>query len=478
MQGDLKKIHEASMEILEDVGVRIHHPKVLDLLQSKGIKVQGDTAFFKHDQIMKWVSKAPASFKLYARNPNYDMAIGGDRIEYVSSNSGFPWIAGVDGTKRKALFKDYLTFLKLVHQTPYFNINGGVMVTPSDLPNNGMFLIMLYSALIHSDKCLFGGFGGAEETKAVMEMLDIVFGGKKELNQKPRILTIISPLSPLQFDKTMLDTLLIYAEYGQPMIFAPAVMAGTTGPVTLAGTIAISNAESLVGIAIAQMVREGTPVIYGSASSAVDMRTASFAIGSPESALCVAYCARLAKAYGLPCRGGGTITDAKSVSVQAGYEGMMVMLIAAQERINFILHSAGGIDTYGAMSFEKYIVDLEIIGMVDRFIKGVKTDPEYLALNVIKQVGPGGEFLTNKHTMEYFRDEIWNPEISIRGALKDESPNDRLLANINIKKQEMLASYQQPELSPDIRANLEKYLIDVLGRDAWNEIYSSSFKSG
>ncbi len=461
MQDDLRTIHQASMEILEEVGVKFHHPEVLDLLQSNGIRVVGETAYFKPDQVMNWISKAPSHFKIYARNPKYDMEIGGDQVEYVSCNSGFPWIADFEGTRRKAVLQDYFTFVKLVHQTPFFNINGGVMVTPSDLQYSPIYPIMLMIALTHSDKCMFGGLGSAKESEMIMDILQIVFGRNEDLINKPRIVTIISPLSPLQFDETMLDTLLIYAKYGQPMIIAPAVMAGTTGPITLAGSIALSNAESLAGIVVSQMVREGTPVIYGSASAASDMRTASFSIGSPESAIFAAYGARLAKSYGLPCRGGGTLNDAKSVSVQAGYESMMVMLTAVQEKINFILHSAGGLDSYGAMSFEKYIVDLEILGMINRFVQGVKTEPKDLALDVIKQVGPGGEFLTHPNTMENCRTELWIPDISLRGPIVDKDPDECLKENINNKMSKMLANYDLPQLPAEIKSKLRQYLIDI-----------------
>jgi len=456
----LEQIHRTSMDILEQTGVKFHQRKVLDLLISKGVKVIGETAYFTQDQVMDWVSKAPASFNIYARNPKYDMNIGGDHIEYVSCNSGFPWIADFEGAKRKAVLNDYIAFLKLVQQTSYFKMNGGVMVTPADLPSQNMYPIMLYYTLLHSDKCLFGGMGGADETQAVMDMLQIVFGNKEALINKPRIVTIISPLSPLQFDEKMLDTLMIYGEYGQPMIIAPAVMAGTTGPVTLAGTIALSNAETLAGIITAQMVRPGTPVLYGSASATADMKSAGFAIGSPESALCAMYCARMAKYYHLPCRGGGTLNDAKSVSVQAGYEGMMVLLVAAQEKINFILHSAGAIDSYGSMSYEKYIVDLEIIGMVERLVRGINTDPKHFAIDVIHEIGPGGEYLTHDHTMEFCRKEPWLSEISLRGASKDKNPNEALLDNINGKKMNMLENFRMPDIDPELINKLREYLIN------------------
>jgi len=191
------------------------------------------------------------------------------------------------------------------------------------------------------------------------------------------------------------------------------------------------------------------------------MKSAGFAIGSPESALCAMYCARMAKYYGVPCRGGGTLNDAKSVSIQAGYEGMMVLLTAAQEGMNFMLHSAGAIDSYGSMSFEKYIVDLEIIGMVQRLIRGVNTDPEHLAVDVIHQIGPGGEYLTHEHTMAFCRQEPWLAEISLRGAAQDMKPDEALLANIKRKMAAMLDSYAMPEIQPQIVARLQAYLANL-----------------
>lgn len=458
MQDDISRIHQASMKILETTGISFHHPAVVDLLKHHGIRVTGKTAFFKETEVMGWVQKAPSQFNLYARNPEYNMLIGKDEVEYVSCNSGFPWIADFEGVRRKALLKDYVVFVKLVHQTSLFKINGGVMVTPADIPYDPFYPVMLYVALTHSDKCLFGGIGGEREPEMVMDMLKIVFGNQEELIEKPRIATIVSPLSPLQFDKTMLDMQFVYTAYGQPVIIAPAVMAGSTGPVTLAGTIALANAETLAGIALSQMMREGTPVIYGSASSGTDMRAASFAIGSPESALCAAFCGRLAKFYDLPCRGGGTLNDAKSVSVQAGYESMMVMFVAAQERINFILHCAGALDSYGSMSFEKYITDLEILSMVDYYLQGLKTDQQSLALEVINQVGPGGEFLTHQSTGELCRSALWSPEISLRGAATSKHPDEALKEKIAKKKQRMLNSYSQPSLSSRISLDLGRYL--------------------
>ncbi len=461
MKENLNNIHEGTMKILEEVGIKFIHEEILEILRHNNIKVLDNIAYFKRDQIMKWVGKAPGTFKIYARNSKHDMLIGGDHTEFLSCNSGFPFIADFDGNLRAAKYDDYITFLKLVQQTPHFNINGGVMVTPCDIDQDNLYQIMLNATLNHSDKCIFGGMGGQREAEMTMDMLNIVFGGKEELLAKPRIVAIISSASPLMFDKTMLETMLVYVRSGQPVIIAPAVMAGTTGPVSIGGAIAISNAESLAGIAVVQMIREGAPVIYGSATSVADMKNGSFCIGAPESALAVTYCAGLAKHYGVPCRGGGTLTDAKSVSIQAGYEGMMVLLTAAQEKMNFILHSAGGLGSYESMCFEKYIADVEMVGMVKRVVEGVSTDENAIPLEVIKTVGIGGEFLTHEHTVTNFRKHTFIPDVSVRGAIqKGETPNGKLLTNINKKKEKMLKKYKKPELPRDIQSKLMEYLKD------------------
>jgi len=454
---ELEILHEASLRVLKETGIRFYHRGILRILQHKGVKVIGQTAFFSSEQIMEWIKKAPASFAVYARNPQHDILIGGEHREFAPGY-GAPVIIDEKGMRRPAMFYDYLNFLKLVQQCPLFNINGGILVQPADLPAGQSFPTMLFAALTHSDKTLMAGAGGEKETKTVLDMLDIVFG-KDSLVSRPRIMAILNSTSPLQFDKDTLDTLLLFAQYGQPVIITPAAMAGTTGPITVAGTIVQSNAEILAGIVAAQMVREGTPVVYGMQSTTADMKTGGIADGSPERALCVAYGARLAKAYGIPCRGGGTENDAKSLSVQSGYESMMDILVACQEKMNLIIHSAGILDSHGAMSFEKFIVDIEILGMVRRFLQGINTDEGSLAVDIIKSVGPGGEFLTNEHTLRYCRKEHYLPFVSSRGPLPTGTNADQeILHNINKKKEEMLAQYSQPDLPRETLMQLSRHL--------------------
>lgn len=453
----LEKFHEVSLQILETTGVKFFHPEILRIVQKKGVKVIEHTAFFSPDQVMEWIKKVPATFSVYARNPAHNILLGGEKTEFAAGY-GAPVMIDEKGARRPAMFSDYLNFLKLVHQCSFFNINGGILVQPIDIGSRQCFPSMLYAALTYSDKCLMGGAGGIEETNTVFDMLDIVFG-KESLISTPRILTIINSTSPLQFDKDTLDTLLLFAEQGQPVIVTPATMAGTTGPITLAGTIALSNAEILAGIIVAQMLREGTPVMYGMQSTAADMKTGGIADGAPERALCVLWGARLAKAYGIPYRAGGTENDAKSLSIQSGYESMMDILVACQEKTNLIIHSAGILDSHSAMSYEKFIVDIEMLGMVKRFLQGINTDEESLAVNVIKSVGHGGEYLSHEHTMQHCRREPYVPFVGIRGPLpKGTNPDQELLCHINQRKEEMLARYCQPELPRKIFSRLKEYL--------------------
>ena len=456
MEEDVRQIHEASMQILEKTGMKFHHPEVLELLKQKGIRVCGQTAYFTSGQIMEWVDKAPSAFTLFARNPRYDMIVGNDTVE-CCPGSGSPAISEIDGSKRPATMADYIKFLKLYHQSDLYKVNGGCVVQPTD--NNYMHSIarMLYANILYSDKGIVTATGATEEVQMVMDMLAIVFG-QEELKEKPRAITIVNTNTPLQFDTKMLETMLVFVNYAQPVIIAAASMAGTTAPITLAGTIALANAEVLAGIALTQMLRTGTPVVYGSQTTTSDMRTGSIAIGAPEGALCYEYAARLAKAYGLPCRGGGSLTDAKTLSVQAGYESMLTLLATHRSGMNLIFQSAGILDGYAAMSYEKFIVDLEIIRMVKRYLDGVRVNPATLAVDVIQEVGIAGHFLTAQHTMRYCRKEPFIPEISLRGTVTGDS-SAALLAKISSKKEQMLAAYQQPELPPAIQRQLVDYLI-------------------
>ena len=460
MEDKLDQIHETALKILNDIGINLFHPEVLDIVQQKGVRVSGRRAFFQPEQVMHWVRKAPNQFTLHARNPKYNAVFGDDNVQ-CSPGYGCAQIITADGNRRDALLGDYIAFAKLTHQSEYFNLNGGILAQPCDVPADKSHLVMLYAAILHSDKCLIGMPAAGEKIQEIMDMMALLCGGKERLIQKPRILIPISILSPLQIDEMGLQSILMAARHGQAMNISPAPAAGTTGPISLAGNLALANAETLAGIVIAQMIAEGTPVLFGLQASIADLKTGKILIGSPAFALQGHYGARLAKKYGLPSRGSGNITDANWVSVQSSYESMMSMLVAFQNKVNLIVHSAGILDTFAGMSYEKYMVDLEIIRRVKSFLHGIEISEDELSFDVIQEVGPGGEFLTSLDTLEKVRTHAWNSELSLNEPKFDRQLNDQFLEIVHRQLQHMLDSYQKPGLDANVQNQLERYLVQA-----------------
>jgi trimethylamine--corrinoid protein Co-methyltransferase len=258
----------------------------------------------------------------------------------------------------------------------------------------------------------------------------------------------------------MLGALMEYARAGQPQLISSLSIAGATGPVTLAGNLALQNAEILAGIVLAQLVREGTPVIFAGVSSNAEMRSGALCIGSPEMAINTAATAQMARYYNLPSRSGGAVCDAKTPDAQSAYESMMNLLMAHASGINFVLHAAGILDTYNCMSYEKFVIDDELCGMMKRIKKGFKVNDDTLGLDAIKEVGPGGHFLDKDHTFQHFRSEFYQPALSNRDDFDSwctkGSPQSMEAANKKYKQ--ILESYEAPELSADVDRDLVKFI--------------------
>jgi len=319
---------------------------------------------------------------------------------------------------------------------------------------------MFYTSVKYSDKCFMGSAMGKQGAKDSIRMASILFGSEAQLAEKPRFISILGSLTPLRYDLRMLGALMEYARAGQPQLISSLSIAGATGPVTLAGNLALQNAEILAGIALAQLVREGTPVVFAGASSNAEMRSGALSIGSPEMAMNTAATARMARYYKLPSRSGGAVCDAKVPDAQAAYESMMSLLMAQVSGINFVLHTAGILDTYNCMSYEKFITDDEMCGMVKRIKKEFKVNDDTLGLNAIKEAGPGGHFLDKDHTFEHFREELYQPTISDRddfdGWYAKGSPHCMDAANKKYK--EILESYEVPEFPANVDKELLKFI--------------------
>lgn len=457
MKERCQKIHEGAMRMLERTGMKYHNPKAIEILKANGIRCEGNVAYFTEEQLMYWVRKAPSTFTLYARNPKHNIVIGGSHVN-PAPLYGCAHIADKNGVKRQATMQDYVNYAKMFHANDDFHVDGGLMVQPFDVPIPSSCLSMFYATYTHSDKALFCVAGKEEYMEAMFKAGEIAFGGKENLIAHPHMITIVNANTPLQLDIMMTDVLIKFAEYGQPIIIAPCDMAGSTSPVTVAGTIAMSTAEALATIALAQMVRPGTPVIMGSQSTVADMKTGQIAIGAPEGALCYRYLGQMAKFYQLPARAGGALTDSKIVDAQAGIESYMTFLACAQNEVNFIVHSAGILDGYAYTSYEKVLSDFQVVRYVMKYLKEFEINEDTIPLDLIDEVGHEGEYLTKDHTFMNCRNELLSPELCSRGNVED--PANQYGLNTEKLYQKLMADYEvkAPALDEDILSQIKDIL--------------------
>jgi trimethylamine--corrinoid protein Co-methyltransferase len=455
----LEKVHDTSLRILEQIGVDFGYSPALEVLKKGGTKVDGQRVFFPRGLVEEQIKKPPAEFTLYARNPDHNVVIGG-RNTVFAPGYGAPFVTDLENGRRKATLKDFENFVKLTGASANQDLLSGTVVEPTDVPAEIRHARMLYASVKYSDKCFMGSTMGARAARESLQMASILFGSPAELASRPVIFGIVGALTPLKYDARMLEALMEYAAAGQPQIIASLAIAGATGPVTMAGNLALQNAEVMAGIILAQLVREGTPVIFGGVSSNAEMRNGTLSIGSPEMAINAAATAQMARHYRLPVRGGGAVCDAKLPDAQASYESMMNLLMARLSGINFVLHSAGILESFNCMSYEKFILDDEMCGMVRRIKRGYEVNPDTLAFDVVKAVGPGGHFLDKDHTFDHFRTEFYQPQLSNRDDYVSWQAGgaSRSTERANKKYQEILETYEAPELPADVDKDLLKFI--------------------
>jgi trimethylamine--corrinoid protein Co-methyltransferase len=455
----LEKVHATSLRILEQIGVDFGYSPALEVLKKGGAKVDGQRAFFTRGLVEEQIKKPPAEFTLYARNPEHNVVIGG-RNTVFAPGYGAPFVTDLDNGRRKATLKDFENFVKLTGASANQDLLSGTVVEPTDVPAEIRHARMLYTSVKYSDKCFMGSTMGARAARECLQMASILFGSRTDLASNPVIFGIVGALTPLKYDARMLEALMEYAAAGQPQIIASLAIAGATGPVTLAGTLALQNAEVMAGIVLAQLVREGTPVIFGGVSTNAEMRNGTLSIGSPEMAINAAATAQMARHYRLPVRGGGAVCDAKSPGAQASYESMMNLLMSRLSGINFVLHSAGILESFNCMCYEKFIIDDEMCGMVKRIKRGYEVNLDTLAFDIVKEVGPGGHFLDKDHTFDHFRTEFYQPQLSNRDDYfswhANGSPQNMETANKKYK--DILETYEAPKLPADVDKDLLKFI--------------------
>jgi len=455
----IEQVHNASLQILEKIGIDFRYPPALEVLKKGGAIVDGARVFFPPRFVEEQIRKAPAEFTLFARNPKYDVVIGGNNMVFTPGY-GAPFVTDLDHGRRKGTLKDFERFVKLTGASSNQDICSGMVIEPSDVPLETRYAQTLYTAMKYSDKCFMGSAMGELGARDSIRMASILFGSEAQLTEKPRLISILCSLSPLKYDDRMLGALMEYAKVGQPQLISSLAIAGETGPATLAGNLALQTAEILAGIVLTQLVREGAPVIFSGSSSNAEMHSGALSIGSPEMAMNTAATAQMARYYNLPSRSGGAVCDAKVPDAQAAYESMMSLSMAQVSGVNFVLHSAGILESYNCMSYEKFIIDDEMCGIVKRIKRGYEVNEDTLGLDVIKEAGPGGHFIDKDHTFDHFRTEFYQPQLSNRDDFDSwqASGSPQSVEAAGKKYKEILKTYETPGLPADVNRDLQKYI--------------------
>ncbi|NOX32503.1 MAG: trimethylamine methyltransferase [Deltaproteobacteria bacterium] len=456
---DMEKIHNAAMDLLKNTGVSFNDQEALEIFKKNGHKVDGNTVFFKEPDIVKALKTAPRHFTVHARDPEKNVKIGEDDFVFLPGY-GAPFVMDVKGGQRQATMEDYDNFCKLIQTSSYINMNGWMMVEPSDMPHDTVHLDLNLSNMLLCDKPFMGSPVSRQGTLDGIEMAGILWGGKDNIMDKTVSVSLINSLSPLQFSDEMASALIELARHNQACVVASLIMAGGSGPVTLDGVLVLQNAEILAGITLAQLVRPGVPVVYGSTSSAMDMKTGALSIGAPELSKNIHLTAQMARFYNLPSRSGGSLTDALCADAQAGVESALALSTAARSGINFILHAGGILGSYIAMSFEKFLIDEEACGMVLNMFKPLALTDESIDIDMIKEVGIGGQYLTHPKTFRLCRTEFFmpslmsrkNPDAWTRDGKKriDQAAQDKVA--------QRLAAYEKPDIDPEIEKQLTQYV--------------------
>ncbi|MGD1993678.1 MAG: trimethylamine methyltransferase family protein [Anaerolineae bacterium] len=457
-QESVERIHQTSVRVMSEVGVEFPSQEALAVFRRHGVETDGSRVTITEDQLWKALETAPAQFTLHARNPERSVTIGRGQPTVFAPAYGAPFLVDAEGNKRTPTVDDYHALVKLAHALPNQDVSGHLLAEPGDVDPETAPLHMLYAHVLHSDKAFLGSVDSERAVRQTMEIVRILFGD--DFRDQPVTMGVVSSLTPLGYSREMAEAILTYARQGQALLIANLAMAGSTAPITLAGLLAMQTAELLAGVVLSQLARPGTPVICGTTSTNIDMRSGALAIGSPELAQLTAAHMQLMRFYGLPSRGSGALTDANYSNFRAGLESMMGMLTVINSGADFVLHAAGILSSYLAFSFEKFVLDDEICGRVRRFHRPLVVDDETLAYDAIARVGPGGHFLLEDQTAARCRTEFWQPTVSDRTNLDDwlQAGRPDIVDRARERWQQLVAAHQDPPLDRVIARQLKAFV--------------------
>ena len=456
-ESSMQELERGWRRIVSDLGIDFLHDDAIAALEAAGQKVDGQLVKFDPDWILEQVAKAPREFDLQARNPANNIHIGGKHMAF-GAVYGCPFVReGIE--RREATYADFENLVRLSQSFPQLDTPGGTICEPNDKPLDSRHLDMVYALMTLSDKPFMGSVTSGPNALDTIAMAEMVFG-RESLQETPAIISLINVNSPLRYDDRMLSALLEYARARQALVITPFLLMGAMSPVSVASALAQQVAEALAGIALVQTISPGSPVVFGSFLSNTDMQSGSPSFGTPESAVGLLCTGQIARHYGLPFRGGGALTSSQTVDAQAAYEAAMTLWPTFLAGTNFVMHSAGWLESGLVSCYEKFIVDVELLRMLQHVFQPLEINEETLAYSAHEEVGQGGHFLGAVHTLERFRECFYRPLLS---STENYERWSRLggkdaAARATDVWQKTLEEYEEPALEQSLSDELKAYV--------------------
>ena len=455
----LALIEKNADTILAETGIEFRYAPAIELFKQAGADIDGERVRFPSGMCRKIIrDSAPAIFEQKARNPARSVVIGGKHTVFAPVY-GPPFIRDLDAGRRYALLEDFRNLVKLAYMLPSLHHSGGTVCEPTDLPVNKRHFDMVYSHIKYSDKPFMGSVTHPQRAEDTVAMCKILFG-EEFVAEHTVVVNLINANSPMTYDETMLGAAEVYARNNQASIISPFILAGAMSPVTAAGTLAQILAEAMAGMAFTQLVRPGSPVIFGTFASSISMQSGAPTFGTPEPSLVLNGAASLARRLGVPFRSGGSLCGSKIPDAQAAYESANTLLPTLTAGVNFVLHAAGWLEGGLASSYEKLIMDADQLGMMQVFAGGFDLSENGQALNAIREVGPGAHFLGCQHTQDNFKTAFYRSSIADNNSFEQwqsEGSKDAV-QRANALWKQLLKEYTAPELDPAIDEALIEYM--------------------
>lgn len=445
--------------LMTEIGVEFMDSRALDLFAAHGQRVEGNTVFLDPDFVLEQVAKAPREFDVQARNPANSVHIGGDAMAF-GAVYGPPFVRQGE-VRRDATMDDFRNFAKMAQSFGVLDSAGGVICEPNDTPLDSRHLDMTYALQTLTDKIYMGNVVSGVNAADTIAMSSILFGSREAIEQTPATISLINCNSPLRWDDRMLEAQFEYSAANQAVVLTPFILMGAMSPVTIPAALVQQITEALSGIALSQLIRPGAPVIFGSFLSNIDMQSGSPTFGTPESGIGLLCTGQVARHFGLPFRTGGGLTSSQVPDAQAGYEALMTMLPTFLAGANWVMHSAGWLEGGLVAGYEKFVVDVEILQMLQHEFTPLEIDEASMAFDAHEEVGHGGHFLGAMHTMERFRTCFYRPLLSSSENYERWMRNggEDTAARAGRIWRERLEAYEPPPLDEAVRAELEEYVV-------------------